>query len=344
MTLAYFFFRPLRKKPLKAWPFAALLVLFVVSACSGLQPMQADGPQQRMVFAAAPVDREILLQRLAPVFVVQGATRSYNCIGTARAELDAQGNERIFIDPSSATVYAMQRTFVTEHGTYRNLIYRTHFPWVPFSLLPFYLNAGDNGGLLIIVTVDANDTPLLVTTVHTCGCFVAFFPTSLLPASEYPSGWNTAGQTVYGVALPGLLPLEQGTQDDMVPVVTVSAGVHCVVDLALRPRPEIVAGSEDGAVRLAPMEELDNLPLADGFTSFFYDEGGAKGYVKGSSRPLERLLMSWWAFDWRIGEDKRYDPAGVAGPRFFTSLKFWQRDASNMNDFARFLRYWGWGL
>jgi len=322
---------------------SALLLLFGVAGCSVIQPTgRAD--LQRTVFSASPGYANNLLERLAPVFVVAGTDSPYNRIGTARAELDARGHERIFIDPSTATIYAMQRAFVTGHGRYRNLIYRVHFPGVPFSFLPFHLSAGDNGGLLVIVTVNENNAPLLVTTVHTCGCYVAFFPTSLLPLEQYPAGWNTAGQTVYGVALPGLLPLGKSAPDDMVPVVKVSADVHRIVGLALKPRQEIAAGTEDESARLAPMEELDHLPLADGFTSFFYGEGAAKGYVKDSGRPLERLLMSWWAFDWRIGEDKRYDPARFDGPRFFTSLKFWQRDASNMKDFPRFLRYWGWGL
>ena len=52
--------------------------------------------------------------------------------------------------------------------------------------------------------------------------------------------------------------------------------------------------------------------------------------------------MSWWALDWRIGEDKMYGPPEKSNSVFYTSIKFWDRQESNMWNFAEFLDYWGW--
>ena len=45
-----------------------------------------------------------------------------------------------------------------------------------------------------------------------------------------------------------------------------------------------------------------------------------------------------------VGSDKIYADPQEWDIRFYTSLKFWRRDDSNMWYFGRFLRYWGWRL
>ena len=52
--------------------------------------------------------------------------------------------------------------------------------------------------------------------------------------------------------------------------------------------------------------------------------------------------MSWWALDWRIGEDKKLGKNEDDGIRFYTSLKPWSRRASDLRNFKTFLRYWEW--
>jgi hypothetical protein len=54
--------------------------------------------------------------------------------------------------------------------------------------------------------------------------------------------------------------------------------------------------------------------------------------------------MSWWTLDWRIGEDKAYEPDDPGSITFYTSVKFWARNKSDMRNFPQFLRYWGWNL
>ncbi len=54
--------------------------------------------------------------------------------------------------------------------------------------------------------------------------------------------------------------------------------------------------------------------------------------------------MSWWAFDWRVGEDKKLGMDKSDGILFYTSLKPWAREQSDIRDFPSFLKFWGGGL
>jgi hypothetical protein len=92
---------------------------------------------------------------------------------------------------------------------------------------------------------------------------------------------------------------------------------------------------------LVAEERLHHLPLGEGTTSFYYEKAPVTGYVKGAWKPWETVLMGWWAFDTYVGQDKDY---GEPANPFYTSLKPWARDDSDMGDFPRFLRYWGWRL
>lgn len=93
------------------------------------------------------------------------------------------------------------------------------------------------------------------------------------------------------------------------------------------------------------MASLSSLWADDGgIFSFFETDGSRKDYVHGAGKIWERLLISWWAFDWRVGEDKRLGQDRDDGPIFYTSLKPWARKASDLRDFAGLVDYWGWGL
>jgi len=96
---------------------------------------------------------------------------------------------------------------------------------------------------------------------------------------------------------------------------------------------------------IMPLDQLERLLLPSGrVVSFYETDGPRKGYVKGSHRIWERLLISWWALDWRVGEDKKLGQKSDDSPLFYTSLKPWARQDSDMRDFTAFLTYWGWRL
>lgn len=284
-----------------------------------------------------------LLSSYSPLFIIENHDDRFNLIGTAVAEVTEDGGEEIFVDHSRPTIYTERRNFQTSRGSYTNLIYRIHFERVPFGLIPFHIGQGENVGLFTIVTLNSKNEPLLYTTVHTCGCYIAFVPTSYMPQDALPGGWGEGRQTVFGESLPSLLSYNGLTLTDTKSMILIRQGSHRVKNMWLASRDSLEKYNTVMAERQALMS-LEDLPLKDGTSSFYETSGPRKGYVKGSQKIWERLLMSWWAFDWRIGEDKKLGKDKDDGPMFYTSIKPWAREESDLRDFAGFLRYWGWNL
>ncbi len=283
-------------------------------------------------------DDETLLGRYAPIIAPQQTILEYNRIGHAAARLD-DGEEKIYINTDEPVFYTQEQDFITARGhRYHNLIYRFHFTEVP---QPF-LTTGKNGGLFVVITLNEQQQPVLISTVHSCGCYLAMVPTSYLDKSAYPARWDLKRQSIYGESLPGQLDYPAAFVPRMRPLITLRSGTHRVMDVALVHSNQYEEGSQ--VAQLLPMTELDHLPLGSGQTSFFNESGLLKGYVKGAIKPWELLLMSWWTFDFNIGRDKRLGDPAETGVVFYTSLKPWARSDSNMWFFADFLDYWGWRL
>lgn len=327
-----------------------VMSIFLLGGCAGLI-FEENLPRQ--AYAASGVDE---FSRHMPVIVSERPRHSYNRMG--QPEVIKQGDQlQLRINPDMAMVYTEKRLFETANGHYTNLIYRLHFEKVPFSLLPFNLTTGKNVGLLLVVTLNSEQQAVLVTTVHTCGCYLAMQPTNDLPEVAYPDNWNTHQQSVYGAVLPGLLKLD-GTADEKL-VIYLQGETHRVNHIDILPLHRVKTQYASQPLALLPMSDLDELHNLDKLgsdrsaldksgsaklESMFEMSGADLGYVRGASKPFEFLLMSWWALDSHIGVDKRYGRAGDAGPSFYTSIKPWARQASDMRDFPRFLNYWGWRL
>jgi hypothetical protein len=230
--------------------------------------------------------------------------------------------------------------FTTDKGSYTNLVYRVHFERVP---LP-HLTAGRNVGLFVIVTLAAEGRPVLLTSLHTCGCYLAFIPTSYLPPDSCPTDWRTGPQDVYGELLPGRLAYPPTSHEAYRPVVFVRDDTHRVMDVRVQSVREAEWRYDVEPACLEPMEALDRLPLDGTTTSFFETEGKLRGYVKGSRKPLEALFMGWLALDLRVGRDKKLADRSEMNTVLYTSLKPWRRKESDLWPFASLLRYWGWRL
>ena len=309
------------------------LLLIVLTGCAA---QQGNRPEDiRLVSVAVPPAKTT-----APSFLIPEWQQPYNRIGTVQARRN-NGVEQISIDPGSATVYHGRFTFTTESGTFINYVYRVHFQKIPFSLIPFHLGAGSNVGVLVVVTVDKAQRPLLVTTANTCGCYVAVIPTSYLPGSAYPDNWPEQQQRIYGEVLPA--HLQMSAPDDRFQV-SIRPEVHRVMDVQVIPanyhpsRQTVIAG-------LQPLSALKSLPLPGGTTtSMFYGTWPLRGHVKGAIKPWESLLLSLVSLDFYVGMDKEYGNTDESGNPFYTSLKPWNRRSSDMNDFAGFLRFHGWKL
>ncbi len=318
----------------------AALFLLCICSCSVIPGPASDS----RLSAYRVADDATLLARYAPVFVIENEQSKYNRIGTPYAEISASGEETIAVSPERATLYTRMDTFAGERGQYTNLLYRIHFEQIPGGFFPFYLGKGRNIGLLVIVTLDSENRPLLYTSVHTCGCYLAFVPTSYMPADVYPAAWKKERQMVYAENLPGLLAYAGASPDREHVVILLRDATHRVGDMWLADSSALGAYTST-RMEMQPFSALERLPLPHHATTSFYETSGPrKDYVKGSHKIWERLFMSWWAFDWRIGEDKKLGKDKNDGRLFYTSLKPWSREASDLRNFINFSKYWGWKL
>lgn len=334
----------MRSRPRRyQWCLIAISLLLTLGGCAHQWPLPIEN--RLALYAPQATDKEDdLLFRNAPLFVAHGSAKAHNRIGTPSATYDNYGREKIYVDADKPSIYTQKRSFTTEKGTYTNLIYRIHFAAIPFSLLPFNLTAGHNVGILVVVTLDVDERPVLYTTVHTCGCYKSFTPTSYLPEARYPKDWPQGIVNVYGEQLPAHLDLGDMTAPRL--MVILRPEVHRVMDLRIvdGDGPPPGSGYDSLPTPLVPVTALKNIPLDGRTTSFYHEDGVLKGHVKGSVKFWETLLMSWASLDFFVGTDKAYaDPAETDNP-FYTSLKPWNRDESNMWNFGEFLVFWGWDL
>ena len=321
--------------------FVILPVLLTFTSCAHHQKLPVE--TTHTVYSVDVGDDSPLRQN-APLFLTYDYQSEYNRIGRASAMVDDQGNEHIFVDSQHPVIYYLKRRFSTKKESYTNLIYRVHFPKVPFSLIPFNLTAGNNIGLIVVITINSHQKPVLVTTVHTCGCYLAIVPTSFLPREALPLNWKGSSIKVYGENLPGTLDYSKVNHPKL--LVHLRPEVHRVMDL------EIIAKRDFKGLRnvtvmemtLAPIERLKEIPLGSGTTSFYHQEGILKGHVKGSVKPIESILLSLPSLDFFVGTDKVFGDREKTGNPFYTSLKPWNRKASDMWNFAEFLEFWGWRL
>ena len=289
-------------------------------------------------------DRETLISQQAPVFMALDYRADHNRIGRPSARLDDQGREDIYVDSQFPVIYFMEQTFSTPKDYYTNLIYRVHFSETPFKMIPFYLTAGKNVGLIVVITLDSRQKPVLITTVHTCGCYLAIVPTTFLPSEALPTSWKAHSLQVYGEKLPWQLDYSK-TEHPKV-IVHLRPGVHRVMNLEVIDEKQLQDLGRFNIIKasLKPMTDLERIPLENGFTSFYYQNGPLKGHVKGSIKPFESLFLSLPSLDFFVGADKAYADRRKTGDPFYTSLKPWNRSASNMWNFKEFLMFWGWNL
>ena len=318
----------------------SLFFLFTLAGCADFR--QVSPQLKNNIGVYIPVADKSDHAYFAPVFLVEENHLAHNRIGSPAAEITESGEERVFVDSEAPAIFVQKFPFTTENGSYVNFIYRIHFKEVPL----FHLTSGTNVGLLIVVTVNESQEPVLVTTVHTCGCYLSFLPTSFLSETAFPENWDINGQKVFWEHLPGILDLTHFslTESDYRLSLAIRGDTHRVMDIRFDNIKNLKEKYDVIHTPLRPMEDLRSIPMDTSTTSFFETDGSRTGYVKGSYKPLERILMSWWSFDLRVGEDKEYYPMEKTDPIFYTSLKYWDREDSDMRNFPRFLKYWGWNL
>jgi hypothetical protein len=286
----------------------------------------------------------------APIIKVFDVQEDFNKIGTPKANNDGS----VYVDSETPTIFTTEQSFEVQGRTYKNLIYRVHFSEIPFSIIPFHLSTGKNVGLMFFVTLDDQEKPILFSVVHTCGCYKAIMATSHTPKNFYPDKWqgeseqdtpNKKLQRVYGEILPTMLALNNKKSDICV---AIRPQEHRIMDVYACEK-----GVDDSAIRSSirvsstdekALTSLRELPSDNGPVSFFHEDGIQEGHVKGAIKPWESLMLSWPSLDFFVGTDKAYLRPESSDNTFYTSLKPWNRDKSDMANFPVFLEFWGWKL
>ncbi len=326
--------RPLN---LPATLITAFLTLFLIS-CTPSPRGLLD--QTTLYIPPAPTS---IAEANTPVFLLKDPSKTYNQIGSPSVGAVSDQELEIFVNPEKPAVFFETQKFSTTKGVYTNIIYRIHFPEVPLGWTSLNLTAGRNPGLLFIYTLDESGTLLLVTTVHTCGCYLAFLPTEAMPYEALPQNWSTGSQSIYGYTLPTILKFPKTNTVNRV-TFTLESEIHRISDITVTDASTRQANEHHVQMRMVPMLDLYSLPYQNKTVPFFETEGSRDGYVKNNTKILERLFISWWAFDLHVGEDKAFSINDRSNTIFYTSLKFWARKDSDLKNFPAFLAYWGWRL
>lgn len=315
---------------------AVCLCILLISGCASPPLSSLDTARVQAVTAASPLGQN----RNVPVFILYDADSPHNRIGTVEA-VHKNDEVQVVVNGLEPTLYTAVRQFSTARATYTNHIYRIHFEETPHGLFPFHLTAGKNPGLLVIITMNQSQQPLLVTTVNTCGCYAAVVPFGWLDEALYPDDWPDETQSIYGEKLPSRL--DKIFPDQQVEIL-IRPDVHRVMDV----RVATGEGSAHNQIVVAPEIPLDVLRHLSipggGETSFYYANWPLRGHVKGAVKWWELLLLSVPSLDLLVGMDKDYGDTGLTGNAFYTSLQPWYRAASDLNDFAGFLQFNGWKL
>lgn len=280
-----------------------------------------------------------LITQYAPLIKIFDANENFNKIGTPKANNDGS----VYVDGQEPSFYTSEQIFKIENREYTNLIYRIHFNEIPFSIVPFHLSKGENVGLIFVVTLNEHQEPILFTTVHSCGCYKALMATTFTPKSFYPKAWseqqvsNEEKQKIYGEKLPTIIPLNEKKPDICV---AIRPQEHRVMDVYAcdKTQTNLVEAPHYSLASLRTLAS-DNGPV-----SFFHESGFQEGFVKGAIKPWESLMLSWPSMDFFVGTDKALLRTENSNNTFYTSLKPWNRDKTDMANFPQFLNYWGWNL
>jgi hypothetical protein len=251
--------------PVMRWPFFA-----------GVQGWEREHERDMARWAAQAPPRQRFVppadDRDAPVFEIELHD------GAALAAFDRFGVPQLSggaptVDSSRPLVYRRDTQTLWDGRWLRQAVYTLWFPERPKSG-GFDLLGGALDGVIVRVTFAADGRPLLLDTIHACGCYHLFFPaegvTLRAGAPEHEEWAFVAG------ALPALATGERL-------VVRIAARTHYVSGVSS-------AGSTDGAgtsYALRPEDELRSLPAPGGGRRSLYR---ANGLVAGSERG-ERFLF-----------------------------------------------------
>ena len=189
-----------------------------------------------------------LLNRYSPVFEID-KKGEFDQIGTM--QLDSKGG--VIIDTSTPSVYQRIAFTRIDNKTYVQLIYSIWFSERPASN-PLDLLAGNIDGVMLRITLDHDGTPLLIDSIHACGCYHLFFPTSRLQPRPSPNSrteWAFVPQSL------SILTVRQRV------VVRLATATHYLTDIRFEEQgaPPITPVIRHSTYRLEKDSDLLSLPM-----------------------------------------------------------------------------------
>ena len=222
-----------------------------------------------------------LLAQYAPVFEVETPNGTSNNADRFGA-LHFTAEDTPSVDIDNPVVY--QRVAFTRYRgqTLTQLVYGIWFPERPASQM-IDLLAGHLDGVIIRITLDQRGIPLLVDSIHACGCYHLFFPTPRLSPRAAPQAH------MEWAFIPATLPLLNAGQRLQLRLASAS---HYLLDI--RPFDNVLR-TADIRYNLRDDNELRSLPIAGGGRKSVF---GSNGIIEGTERD-ERFLF--W-------------PMGIASP------------------------------
>jgi len=257
-------------------------------------------PREAMPAGWGTEGREVrLLARYAPLIVQERLDDAdyppdTDLIGTV-ALVGSAAHNRVIIDTTAPSVYAYgQHTWINGKQCLQ-LTYTHWFPRHP-RLKPMDAEAGVIEGATLRITLDANDRPAVFETVLNCGCYHRCYPAESLETVACGAfgrpldGKRFCIERTMGGKMDWIIPetVADPDGDREIPVLFSRAGYHGLSGVEWgTPDLDNRTVLRRFTYTLRPYEELEHLPVGNGYRSMF----DADGLVRGARR-WEGVLMA----------------------------------------------------
>ncbi len=235
----------------------------------------------------------------APVFALETATDN-DRIGSLKWNTDAareSGHDTPSVDIARPAVYRRISHTRINGKTYSQLVYSAWFPSRPRKQL-FDLLSGALDSVIWRVTLDDHGEPLIYDSIHGCGCYHLFFPTSRVKLKPPPEA------AVEWAFVPKSAPLLTEAQRIVLHIAAASHYIASVGSIDGKSAEDKNIQKKTYAWR--DDNELRTLPIGDGNTRSIFQPDGL---INGTER----------------GEQFLFWPMGIASPG---AMRQWGRHAT----------------
>ena len=184
-----------------------------------------------------------------------------------------QANERIAVDTARPVVYQRLAHTLVRGQALVQLVYTLWLPERP-KRSAFDLLGGALDGVIVRITLGPDGKPVLLDTIHACGCYHLFFPAqgiALRPDAPKDEEW-----AFVPASLPEWAPAKRF-------VIRIASATHYVLGVSAATQ----ADYSNSRYFLRPESDLRSLPRPDGSRRSLYNPDGL---VAGSER-AERFLF-----------------------------------------------------